>query len=76
MEDKYEQLVKSQEALKLAGMEQLNAKLTRQIEATASKADDLEEENRELRHYIDRLLVQLLELDPKAIERAAVPGKE
>lgn len=74
MEEKVEQLVKGQEALKLAGLEQVNAKLLRQVESGAFKLDDLEEENRELRHYIDRLLVQLLELDPKAIERAALPG--
>lgn len=75
LEEKLEQLVKGQEGLKLAGLEQVNAKLVRQVEAGASKVDDLDEENRELRHYIDRLLVQLLELDPKAIERAALPGK-
>eukprot|EP00047_Mylnosiga_fluctuans_P003567 m.229789 g.229789 ORF g.229789 m.229789 type:complete len:823 (-) comp11956_c0_seq1:1019-3487(-) len=72
LEAKVEDLQRGQEAQRLAGMDKKNAELHKQIEAVESKNADLNDENHDLRKYIDRLLVQLLELDVTAIERAAI----
>ena len=71
---KIEELTKGQEAVKLQGLELANAELKRKMERANEKNEDLQEENKDLRSYIDRLLVQLLQLDEKAIERATVPA--
>lgn len=72
LEAKIVELTKGQEAMRLLGLEKSNADLKKQNEHLHSKNEDLRDENHDLRGYIDRLLVQLLELDPAAIERAAV----